>query len=72
MANNYLFANLLLFANGEGDEATSPSFTTNYASIQASSPSLETLIPAWCVQWGWKSEYFTNGKQRPVSRSFAF
>ena len=71
-ANKCLFANLLLFANEEGDEATSPSFTTSYASIQASSPSLETLISAWYVQWGWKSEYFTNGKQMPVCRSFAF
>ena len=72
MANKYLFANLLLFESGEGDEATSPSFTTNYESIQASRPSLETLISAWCVQWGWKSEYFTHGKQMPVCRSFAF
>ena len=72
MANKYLFANLLLFESGEGDEATSPSFTTSYEPIQASRPSLETLISAWCVQWGWKSEYFTHGKQMPVCRSFAF
>ena len=44
MADKCLFANLLLFASREGDEATSPSFTTSYASIQASSPSLEMLI----------------------------
>ena len=46
MANKYLFANLLLFASGEGDEATSPSFTTSYEPIQGSIPSLETLILA--------------------------
>ena len=72
MANKYLFANLFLFASGEGDEATSLSFTTSYASIQASSSSLETLISAWYVQWGWKSEYFTNGKQMPICQSFTF
>ena len=49
-ANKCLFADLLLFESGEGDEATSPSFTTSYASIQASSPLLEALISAWCVQ----------------------
>ena len=56
MTTKYLFANLLLFASGEGDEATSPSFATSYEPIQASSPSLETLISAWYVQRGWKSE----------------
>ena len=71
-ANKCLFANLLFFASGEGDEATSPSFTTSYASIQASSPSLEMLISAWCVQWGWKSDHFTHGKQMPVCQFFAF
>ena len=44
MANNYLFADLFLFTSGEGDEATSPSFTTRYAAIEASSTSLEALI----------------------------
>ena len=42
--NNNLFANLFLFMSGEGDEATSPSFTTRYAAIEASSASLEALI----------------------------
>ena len=49
MANEYLFANLLLLASGEGDEATSPSFAIRYAAIEASSASLEasiaTLLP---------------------------
>ena len=49
-AHKCLFANFLLFLSKEGDEATSPSFTTSYASIQAPSPSLETLISAWYVQ----------------------
>ena len=70
--NKYLFANLLLFASGEGDEATSPSFTTSYALIQASSPSLETLILALYVQWGCKCEYVTHGKQMPACQSFTF
>ena len=43
-ANNYLFADLFLFMSGEGDEVTSPSFTTRYAAIEASSASLEALI----------------------------
>ena len=71
-ANKCLFANLLVSASGEGDEATSPSFTTSYASIQASSPSLETLISAWCVQWGCNCEHVTHGKQMPVCQSFSF
>ena len=48
-ANNYLFSDLFLFMSGEGKEATSPSFVTSYKPIQASNPSLETLISAWCV-----------------------
>ena len=43
-ANNYLFADLFLFMSGEGDEATSPSFTTRYAAIDASKALLEALI----------------------------
>ena len=43
-ANKYLFADLFLFTSGEGDEATSPSFTIRYAAIEASSASLEALI----------------------------
>ena len=53
-ANKCLLANLLLFVSGEGDEATSPSFTTSYEPIQASNASVETVILAWCVQWGCK------------------
>ena len=43
-ANKYLFAELLFFMSGEGEETTSPSFTTRYAAIEASSASLEALI----------------------------
>ena len=43
-ANKYLFANLLLFTNGEGDEATSPSFASANAGIDAFSELLEALI----------------------------
>ena len=43
-ANNYMFADLLLFMSGEGDKATPPSFTTHYVAIEASSASLEALI----------------------------
>ena len=71
-ANKCLFANILVSASGEGDEATSPSFTTSYASTQASSPSLETVISAWCVQWGCKCEHVTHGKQMLVCQSFSF
>ena len=44
MANKYLFADLLFFTNGEGDEATSSSFIIRYVAIEASSASLEVLI----------------------------
>ena len=44
MANKYLFADLLLFESGEGDERTSPSFPAANAGIDASSALLEALI----------------------------
>ena len=44
MANKYLFAEILFFVSGEGEETTSPSFTTRYTTIEASSASLEALI----------------------------
>ena len=40
----YLFANLLLFMSGEGDEAMSPAFATANVLIEASKASLEALI----------------------------
>ena len=40
----YLFADLSVFISGEGDEATSPSFTAENEGIDASSASLEALI----------------------------
>ena len=43
-ANKYLFANLLLFASAEGDEATSLYFTIENAGIDASWALLEALI----------------------------
>ena len=43
-ANNYLFADLLLFKSGEGDEATSPSLSAENSGIHASSALLEALI----------------------------
>ena len=42
-ANKYLFANLLVFESGEGEERTSPSFIAASAGIDASSSSLEAL-----------------------------
>ena len=52
MANNYLFADLFLFMIGEGDEATSPSFTIRYATIEASSAFLEALIGSLLPECG--------------------
>ena len=52
MANNYLFADLFLFMSREGDEATSPSFTTHYVAIGASSASLEALIASLLLACG--------------------
>ena len=43
-ANKYLFAGLLLFESGEGDETTSPSFPATNVGIDASSALLEALI----------------------------
>ena len=43
-ANKYLFAKLLFFMSGEGEETTSPSFTTCYVAIEGSSALLEVLI----------------------------
>ena len=43
-ANKYLFADLLVFMSGEGDEATSPSFTAKSSGIDVSSALLEALI----------------------------
>ena len=40
----YLFADLLLFTSGEGDEAMSPSLAAENAAIDASSSSLEAFI----------------------------
>ena len=44
MANKYLFADLLLFETGEGDETTSTSFPAANAGIDTSSALLEVLI----------------------------
>ena len=71
-ANEYLFADLLLFTSGEGDEATSSSFAAEILWIDAFSALLEALIAIWEMQWGCERERFTPGKQLPVCRSFTF
>ena len=43
-ANKYLFADLLFLIAGEGDGATSPSFTAENSGIEASNVLLEALI----------------------------
>ena len=68
MVNKCLFAKRLLFASGEGDGATSPSFKTSCTPNQAFSTSLEVLIPTWYVQEGCKQEYLTHGKQMPICK----
>ena len=70
MANKYLFADLLLFTSGEGDEATSPSLAIENESIDASSSSLEVPIATYYMQDGCKRGRFHNGKQIPVCWSF--
>ena len=49
-ANEYLFADLLLFISGEGDKATSPSFAAENLWIDAFSALLEALIAIWEMQ----------------------
>ena len=51
-ANKYLFADLLLFTSGKGDEATSPSCETVNGSIDAFSSSLEASIPTEQMRGG--------------------
>ena len=51
-ANKHLFADLLLFGSGEGDEAASPSLATENDSIDASSPSLEAPIATYYTRRG--------------------
>ena len=53
-ANNYLFADLLLFKSGEGDVAPSPSGETVNRSIDVSSSSLEASIPTQQMREGCK------------------
>ena len=65
MANKYQFADLLIFTSGEGDEATSPSFTAENSGIDVSSVLLEALIATKQMQWGCERERFTHGKQNP-------
>ena len=62
----YLFADLLLFETGEGDETTSPSFPAANAGIDASSALLEALIATEQMQWGCERERFTRSKQTLV------
>ena len=63
MANKYMFANLLLFMSGKGDEETSPSFVAENSGIGACSSSLEAPIATQYMQWGCEQERFTHRKQ---------
>ena len=59
----YLLA-IFTFVHGvEGDEATSPSFASENAAIDASSSSLEALIATLQMQRACKRQHFTYGKQ---------
>ena len=62
----YLFADLLLFTNGEGDEAKLPSSAPENKAIDASSASLEMLIATRYKQGDCAWEQFTHNKQIPV------
>ena len=56
IAKKYLFPNILFFKSGEGDEATSSSFTTRYVAIQAYSALLEVLIASLLPAYGTAKE----------------
>ena len=64
-ANNYLLADLILFTDGEGDDATSPSFQLQTRGMMLPAL-LEALIATKQMQWGCEWERFTHGKQLPV------
>ena len=68
-ANKYLFADLLLFTSGEGDEATSPSFAAENAAIQASSSSLEAFIATRYMERGCDGSTLPTANKMPVCRS---
>ena len=55
-ANQYPFADFLLFMNREGDEAMSPSFRAKNMGIDASSALLEVLIATHRMQGGCEQE----------------
>ena len=71
---NYLFAILLFFTSGEGNEATSPSFVICYAAIEASSALLEVLIATLLPSGGTAKEatFPTAIKGLDCCRIFAF
>ena len=71
-ANKCLFANVLHFAIGEGDEATLPSFAMFYVPIEAASALLEMFIATWYMQWGYNWEHFTHNKHMPIYLFFTF
>ena len=66
IANKYLFADLLLFERGEGDEVTSTSFVAKNESIDASSTSLEA--PNATHQMWWDA----NGSSLPMANKCSF
>ena len=68
-ANKYLFANLLLFASGEGDETTSSSFTAAKSGIDASSTLLEALIATRYMQRACDGSTLLTANRIPVCRS---
>ena len=49
---NYLFVGLLFFTSEEGDETTSPSFSTLAVAIEAASASLKVLFETLLPQGG--------------------
>lgn len=63
LVNKDLFAELYFLMNGEGDKATTTSFTICCVLIHASSVLLEGLITTQYMQEGCKRRHFTHGKQ---------
>ena len=68
-ANKYLFADLLLFEIGEGDETTSPSSVAENAVIDASSSSLGAFIATRYVQRECDGNTLPTANRMPICRS---
>ena len=65
-ANKYLFADLLVFTNGKGDEETSTYFAPENAGIDACSSSLEAPIATYHMQGD------ANGSGLPAANKYLF